>query len=111
MLLDFWATWCKPCLDELPKLVETYKELNPKGFEIVSISLDKEQTEVEAVIKEYGISWVQHFEGRKEDHLLARRFGIEAIPEMWLLDKQGMVVDMHARHGLKVKVNQLLEQE
>ena len=66
---------------------------------------------MEAVIKEHEVPWVQQFEGRKEDHRLARRFGIQAIPEMWLLDKKGMVVDMHARNGLKVKVNQLLEQE
>ena len=67
--------------------------------------------QVEAVIKEHGITWVQQFEGRKEDHRLGRRFGIEAVPEMWLLDKQGMVVDMHGRHGLEAKVKQLLEND
>ena len=107
--LDFWATWSEASLDALPELLEIYEEFHPKGFEIAGISLDKHKEDVEEVVEDRKIPWIQQFEGRRQEHRLAKRFGIGSIPEMWLIDQEGMVVDMHARRGLKAKIQHLLE--
>ena len=108
VLIDFWATWCGPCVAELPNVLKAYKELHPKGFEIVGISLDGEKAALEAFVKEKGMEWPQYFDGKGWQNEISTKYGIESIPAMWLLNKKGMVVSTDARGGLEELVTKLL---
>ena len=108
VLIDFWATWCGPCVAELPNVLKAYKELHPKGFEIVGISLDGEKSELEAFVKEKGMEWPQYFDGKGWQNEIATKYGIQSIPAMWLLNKKGMVVNTAARGNLEEQVTKLL---
>ncbi len=108
VLIDFWATWCGPCVAELPNVLKAYKELHPKGFEIVGISLDGEKSELEAFVKEKGMEWPQYFDGKGWQNEISTKYGIQSIPAMWLLNKKGMVVSTAARGSLEEQVTKLL---
>ena len=108
VLIDFWATWCGPCVAELPNVLKAYKELHPKGFEIVGISLDGEKAELEAFVKEKGMEWPQYFDGKGWQNEISTKYGIQSIPAMWLLNKKGMVVSTAARGSLEEQVTKLL---
>lgn len=112
VLIDFWATWCGPCIAELPNIKKVYAEYHDKGFEIISIALDREQDKqklINMVAKE-GMPWPQHFEGRYWKNEIAVRFAINAIPAMFLLNQEGKIVSTAARGAaLERDVKQLLK--
>jgi thiol-disulfide isomerase/thioredoxin len=108
VLIDFWATWCGPCVAELPNVLKAYKELHPKGFEIVGISLDSDKAELEGFVKEKGMEWPQYFDGKGWQNEISSKYGIDSIPAMWLLNKKGMVVSTSARGDLAEQVAKLL---
>jgi thiol-disulfide isomerase/thioredoxin len=91
VLLDFWATWCGPCIRQIPSVVATYKKLHEKGFEIVGISLDRDKQRLVAFTKDHEMSWPQFFDGKMWENSIAVRFNIHAIPATWLVDKKGLV--------------------
>jgi thiol-disulfide isomerase/thioredoxin len=108
VLLDFWATWCPPCRKEAPKLVAAYKKLNSRGLEIVGVSLDQSKESLLAFIKEHGMTWPQYFDGKGWNNEISSRFGIDAIPAKWLIDKQGNVVTKNVGDDLEKEVERLL---
>ncbi len=108
VLVDFWATWCGPCVGEVPNVVKTYEKLHPKGFEILGISLDKDQSKLEAFTKEKGMTWPQYFDGKGWQNEISSKFGIQSIPAMWLIDKKGIVVSTNARDELEQLVEKQL---
>jgi alkyl hydroperoxide reductase subunit AhpC len=93
---------------ELPNVIKAYKELHPKGFEIVGISLDSDKTELQAFVKDKGMEWPQYFDGKGWQNEISTKYGINSIPAMWLLNKKGMVVSTNARGGLEETVAKLL---
>jgi thiol-disulfide isomerase/thioredoxin len=108
VLIDFWATWCGPCMAEAPNVVEAYNDLHGKGLEIVGISLDQDKGRLDAVTKVKGMVWPQYFDGKGWENAISSSYGITSIPSMWLVDKKGMIVDSDARDGLKEKIEKLL---
>lgn len=108
VLVDFWATWCGPCLRELPAVKAVYDKLHGKGFEIVGISFDKDKAALTKLIAREKMTWPQYFDGKHWDNDLGRRFGIQSIPTMWLVDKRGKLRDLEARDDLEDKVAKLL---
>jgi peroxiredoxin len=108
VLIDFWATWCGPCVGEVPNVKKTYNQFHSQGFEIVGISLDKDKDQLTQFITEHKMEWPQFFDGQYWQNKYARQFGIESIPAMWLIDKKGDLRDLNAREDLSGGVQKLL---
>ncbi len=109
VLVDFWASWCGPCIAEMPNVVATYKKLHEKGFAIVGISLDQDKDKMDAATKKHGMTWAQYFDGQGWQNKISSGFGIQSIPAAWLLDKKGMLRETGLRgEALAAGVEKLL---
>ncbi|MEX2187717.1 MAG: TlpA disulfide reductase family protein [Pirellulales bacterium] len=98
VLVDFWATWCGPCIGELPNVKANYEKYHDKGFDVVGISLDENREKLEAFLEKEGTKWTQLFEeGAGWKHPVAVHYGIQGIPTVILVDQQGKVVSLNAR--------------
>ncbi len=110
VLVDFWATWCRPCIRALPGVKKAYAELQSKGFEILGISFDEEKGDLTSFVEKEKMTWPQYFDGKGWENVLGARFGIASIPAMWLVDRQGVVRDLNAGEDLYEKVSSLLNE-
>ena len=108
VLVDFWATWCPPCRGEVPNVVAAYKKLHDKGFEIIGISLDQDKDALLAFIKSNNMTWPQYFDGKGWENAISHKNGVDSIPAMWLIDKQGKIATKEAREDLAGEVEKLL---
>ncbi len=97
VLLDFWATWCQPCVHEIPNVVKTYKEFHPKGFEVIGISLDQQKPKLTTFVQENDMPWPQYFDGKGWQNELATKYGIQSIPATFLIDGQGKIIGKNLR--------------
>ena len=100
VLVDFWATWCGPCIAEIPNVLEAYEKYSSQGFEVVGVSLDQDRDALEKFVNDRNIPWPILFEtseGSDWQHPLATYYGISGIPTVILIGKDGNVVSLNAR--------------
>ena len=97
VLVDFWATWCGPCIAEIPNMVEQYEKYHAKGFEVVGISLDEEKEKVDSFVAENKIPWPIIYAGKGWQDPIAQFYGISGIPQLILIGRDGNVITLNAR--------------
>ncbi len=113
VLVDFWATWCGPCLRELPNVLKLYQQYHSKGFEIVGVSLDTDKERLEKFLEEKEIPWQNLFSHDEENqgwqHPLAQELGVTGIPHTILIGRDGKVLALGLRgERLAKKLEELL---
>lgn len=96
-LIDFWATWCGPCVAELPTLKEAYQQFHQRGFEILGINGDEDLPRPMALLEKLAIHWPQ---ARLDRNLIERRFQVNSWPTMILVDDSGKIISDGSTPGL-----------
>lgn len=128
VLVDFWATWCGPCVAEIPNIKKVYADYHAKGFDIIGVSLENasikssdtpdataaKHEKAKKVLTDYtakaGMPWPQYYDGKFWKNDISTRFGITGIPAMFLLDQDGKIVSTEARGpALEAEVKRLLK--
>ena len=110
VLVDFWALWCGPCVQDMPELIEIYDEYKDKGFEIIGISLDENKDNWKKASENLKITWPQfsNLRGWEEDSAVT--YGINSIPNTVLIDREGKIVERNLDEDwLKFRLLELLE--
>jgi thiol-disulfide isomerase/thioredoxin len=92
LLIDFWATWCGPCRQELPNVIATYQHFHAQGFEIIGISLDQDQNALNNFLQQAGMPWPEYFDGQGWQNKIAVKYGVHSIPTNYLLDRHGVIL-------------------
>lgn len=110
VFVDFWASWCGPCRDEMPNVVNAYKKYKNKGFEIVGVSLDQDEAKWIQGIKDLNMTWPQMSDLKLWESEVVGLYGIRGIPHTILLDKEGKIIAKDLRGDkLDEKLAELLD--
>jgi peroxiredoxin len=113
VLVDFWATWCPTCMEEMPRVKKAYAEFHDKGLEIVGVSSDHETDQLKQFLAQsHDMPWPQLFDPSDLDWSpIARSLGVEALPTMFLIDKQGVVRSTNAIENFEEQIPKLLAEK
>lgn len=111
VLIDFWASWCKPCRAENPQLVKAYNQFKDKNFTIISVSLDRPGRKEDwlKAIEMDGLKWTHVSDLLFWDNAVAKLYGIRSVPQNFLLDQQGRIIAQDLRgEDLSKKLAEIL---
>jgi thiol-disulfide isomerase/thioredoxin len=110
VLIDFWATWCGPCNEELPHLAKIVKEFSAQPLVVISISVDKDEEKWKDFVAKHQMTWVQY---RDKDGSISRNFGNQLIPSYYMIGSDGVMVQtnrMGADADVEGRLKKLLKQ-
>jgi len=106
VLLTFWASWCGPCVEEMPTIKAMRENYSSDKFEIISVTLDDDFMKFSEANKKYNMNW-KHIFGDKD---LVKKYGVIGVPEIYLIDKTGKII--YKREGLQIGIfNQIISRE
>ncbi|MCS6821285.1 MAG: TlpA family protein disulfide reductase [Microscillaceae bacterium] len=99
VLVDFWASWCRPCREENPYVVSAYEKYKNKDFVVLSVSLDNDRQKWLEAIKKDKLNWQWHVSDLLSEQRgeVSKKYGVKSIPANFLIDKKGKVVAMNLR--------------
>ena len=114
IVIDFWATWCVPCVAEMPRMKELYKKFHDQGVEFIGVSLDLPADEggldsLKRFVKEKEIAWPQYYQGSGWDSTFSRSCGITMIPTVFVIDAAGKLHSTDASGELDTMLPELLK--
>jgi len=115
IVIDFWATWCGPCVAEMPNMKKIYSQYHQKGVEFLGISLDQPLDrggldQLKNYCKENNITWPQYYQGNGWGSEFSVSWGINSIPAMFIIDKNGNLFSTNARGKLEQLIPKLLNE-
>ena len=108
VLVDFWASWCKPCRAQNPSLLRLYQKYNDKGFTILGVSLDSKKDAWLKAIHSDKLEWQQVSDLNLWNNAVAKQYKITSVPQNYLLDTKGVII---AKNLNEEELNEVLEKE
>ena len=108
VLIDFWASWCKPCRAQNPSLLRLYQKYNDKGFTILGVSLDSKKDAWLKAIHSDKLEWRQVSDLNMWNNTVAKQYKITSVPQNYLLDTRGVIIGKNLNED---ELNEVLEKE
>lgn len=96
-IVDFWASWCPPCVAEIPNIKKLYDEYNAKGLGVLGVSLDKDKDAWKGAIDKFKMTWTHVSDLKGWENAAAQQYGVQSIPFMIVVDSEGKIVAKDVR--------------
>jgi thiol-disulfide isomerase/thioredoxin len=110
VIVQFWATWCRPCTEELPQIQELYKTYKSAGLEVVGVNVDTDGAPIQEYVQQHKLPWPSIHESGGLQSSIAVQYGVITLPTTFLVDQTGKVVTSAANvDDLKKQVPELLK--
>ena len=110
MLVDFWASWCRPCREANPSVVKAYNKYKDKNFTVFGVSLDQNRAPWLKAIKADNLTWTQVSDLKGWSNAAAAKYNVQAIPQNFLVDPSGKIIAKNLRgEDLNSKLSEVLD--